>query len=228
MWSEKINPKAIAEEQGFLQLAFKIGQIGCVCSFFMILVSNSLTFFIFLSQGPIDYVLYGQINSVLNSISTIISILLAIGYYALLRSNISALALPYVFLSLIPLVVRWTFLISLGIDFMTYYVISSATSVIFALILSWILWTINGTVSDRKLLKNIILLTVASLVYNYLITYLLQIFIPIDSMFLFILFRAPTILIGLAQLVLVACLFEQDQVAVINDEYPQITSSEWL
>jgi hypothetical protein len=153
MWNEKINPRIVAEEQSFLHLALKIGQLGCVCSFILIIVSNTL---IFLLMGGIhSYILFEYCSQAVTLFSIITSILLAIGYYALLRSNMSRLALPYVFLSLITYEISWTFLLSLGMEYYTIFsVLNSATYIIFTLILTWIKWTINQTVSDRGLLHR--------------------------------------------------------------------------
>jgi hypothetical protein len=100
VWSEKVNPKTLIEEQSFLYRALKTGQLACVLSFVMNIFSNSIYFW--LLDGTINFVQYGYLSSVTNLLSGITSILLAIGYYALLRSNRSRLALPYVFLFLIP------------------------------------------------------------------------------------------------------------------------------
>ncbi|MFW9960551.1 MAG: hypothetical protein ACFFDV_06005 [Candidatus Thorarchaeota archaeon] len=229
MWSERVNPRTIAEEVSFLHLSLKIGQIGCVGRFVMILVSNSVTFYFYLSEGSFDFTAYAYSLSILSPISLGISILVTIGYYALLRSNMSRLALHYVFISQVAPMISWSFLLSLGVEYLgIYQVLTAITSATIALVLAWIIWTINDTVSDRNLLKNIILLTFANLIYNYLIVYLVQFLFPIDSMFSYILLRAPSIFISLVQIILVARLFGQDQVVIIDDEIGPTASSEWL
>ena len=194
----------------------------------MILAFNSVMFTYFLSEGSFSLLAYAYSLSILSPISLGVSILETIGYYALLRSNMSRLALPYVFLSLVAPMISWSFLISLGIEYIVIYqMLTAVTTTIFALILMWIIWTINETVSDRALLKNIIFLALATLVYDFLIVYLIQILIPIDSTFAYILLRVPSIFISLAQVVLVGRLFGQEQVVVIDDELGQLPSSEW-
>lgn len=195
----------------------------------MILAFNSVTFIYFLSEGSFGLFAYAYSLSILNPISLGISILETIGYYALLRSNMSRLALPYVFISQVAPMISWWWLLSLSFEYIgIYQVLTAVTSATFVLVLTWIIWTINDTVSDRNLLKNIILLTFANLIYNYIIVYLVAILIPIDSMFAYILLRAPSIFISLVQVALVARLFGQDQVIVIDDEIGQTASSEWL
>jgi len=229
LWSERVNPRVIAEEESFLHLSLKIGQIGCAGRFVMILAFNSVMFIYFLSEGSFGLFAYAYSLSILNPISLGISILETIGYYALLRSNMSRLALPYVFISQVAPMISWWFLLSLSFEYIgIYQILTTVTSTTFVLVLTWIIWTINDTVSDRNLLKNIILLTFANLIYNFIIVYLVQIFVPIDSTFSYILLRVPSIFIGLVQFVLVAHLFGQDQVVVINDEDGQIASSDWL
>ncbi|MFW9958453.1 MAG: hypothetical protein ACFFCT_10300 [Candidatus Odinarchaeota archaeon] len=229
MWGEHINPKLIAEEESFLNLSLKIGQIGCVGRFVMILVSNSVTFYFYLSEDAFSFIAYGLIMSILSPISLGMSILVTIGYYALLRSNMSRLALPYVFISQVAPMISWSFLFYLGFEYIgIYQVLTTVKSTAFTLVLTWIIWTINDTVSDRNLLKNIVFLTFANLFYNLLIVYLVPILVPIDSMFSYILLGVPSIFISLVQVVLVARLFGQDQVVVIDDEIGQTASSEWL
>jgi hypothetical protein len=229
LWSEKANPRAIAEERKFLYRALKIGQFGCVC-YVIYIVSDILALWIFsnlFSDGSIDYVLFGYLANTVNLLSRIAYILLAIGYYALLRSNGSRLAIPYVFLSLIANSANWSLFLSLISENMTLiWVLSSAIGATFALILVRILWTINGTVSDRKLLKNIILLMLVNLAYTYLISNLISIFVLITTFFHFILLRAPNMLSSLALIVLVFRLFGQDQVIVIDDVISPTTSFE--
>lgn len=229
LWGEHINPKLIAEEESFLRLSLKIGQMGCVGTFVMILISNSVTFYFYLLEGPIDFLAYAYFSNILSSISLGISILVTIGYYALLRSNMSKLALPYVFISQVAPMISLSFLFYLGFEYIgIYQVLTAVTSTTIALVLTWIIWTINDTVNDRNLLKNIILLTFANLIYNYLIVYLVQFLFPVDSMFSIILLRIPSIFISLVQIILIARLFGQDQVVVIDDEIGEIAPSEWL
>jgi len=42
LWREKVDPRIIAAEEPMLRTAFKIGLIGCVFSFVMIIVSNAI------------------------------------------------------------------------------------------------------------------------------------------------------------------------------------------
>ena len=117
IWSSKIDAKIVAEEEPFLQLVFKIGLLGCVCYFIMTLISFSLhswVRYILASGGSFDWLQYYIILRITNDVSFIIAILMAIGFFALLRSNLSRLALPYVFLSLISYATSWFFLLSLG------------------------------------------------------------------------------------------------------------------
>jgi hypothetical protein len=232
MWREKVSAKTIAEEESFLHLALRVGQLGCVFSFITTIGSNSLTFWLYytiLSDQPVDFILYGYLLNIVNPILITTSVLLAIGYYALLRSNGSKLALLYVFLSLITYLINWTFLLQLSSDYMyLYQVLSSATGAAFALGLAWILWTINSTVSDRGLLKNIIILTIVNLVYIYAVSYPISYFILFSTIFDYILIRAPSILIALIQIILVFRLFRQDQVVIIDDEFGRADSTEWL
>jgi hypothetical protein len=109
-----------------------------------------------------------------------------------------------------------------------YLLLTTASSITISLILAWILWTINDTVSDRGLLRNIVLLTLFNLVYAYLIVYPLVYLSPITTSFSLIFLESPSIIINLIRIVLVARLFGQDQVVVIDDGIGQEISSEWL
>ena len=215
-----------------LRTAFKIGLIGCVFSFVMIIVSNAIYYWqlsIIFSGAPHDYNLPLIISIITNPLSSIASILTTIGFYALLRSNRSKLALPYVFLSLITQAIPWNFLLSLGIDYSSVYqVLYSTTSVSFTLILVWILWTINDTVCDRELLRNIVLLTLLNMFYSSLIVNVLGYFIPLFNLVDIILHRFPSILLILMRVLLLARLFKRYQAVVIVGEIGQTATSEWL
>lgn len=230
MWREKVDSKIIAEEMPFLKRALRIGQIGCVLSFIAAIASFSLRVWYFgavFSNFSFNPNLFSYLTHVMDLFSVAASILLAVGYYSLLRSNQSRLALPYVFLSLINYSINWTFLYSNdGGYFFLYQILDSATRILFVLALIWILWTINGTISDRELLRLIILLTIVSAVYNYVIPNLIVYFVHITTLLDYIIYRGLNITINLIQIILVAHLFGQVQVIIIDNEVNHVSSTE--
>jgi hypothetical protein len=231
MWREKVSATTIVEEQPFLHIGLRVGQLGCVFSFITTIISNSLSFWFLdavLSERSIDIILLGYLQTIVNIISIATSVLLAIGYYSLLRSNGSRLALLYVFLSLIPYSIDWTFLLSINSDYVfLYQMLNSITGAGFTIALAWILWTINDTVSDRELLRNIVILTITNLAYVYFVYSPIGYFLHFYTIFNYILFRMPSIFIIMIQLVLIARLFGQDQVVIIDD-VNQVASDESL
>ena len=113
------------------------------------------------------------------------------------------------------------------IHLIIYSVASTAELITLILILTWMLWTINSTISDRDLLKNIVMLTLAGLAYSLVFSFLME---PLflNDIIVYISLGFPVILIDLTRVVLIARLFRQNRVIVIDDEIRDAVSSELL
>jgi hypothetical protein len=228
VWHEVVSKAECARDYSSLDLALSIGQFGCICSFISSIASYSLTVTLFLGTIISSYSFW-YLSYIPSIIRTISSVLLLIGYYALFRSNGSKLVMVYVVLFVIANFFSWIFILQYGYGYLlAYQILSAATSISLSLALAWILWTINITVSDRQLLKNIIFLTLVGLAYGYLILTPLSIFFPAFGDFSYVVYQLPGIIISLIRIVLVAQLFGKSKIIVIDDigETTPLSSSE--